>query len=168
MTLEEVSEQTGVSVGLLSQLQRGIGNPSFNTLLKIAEGLDVPISSFFEGAQHTSDPVVHKDQRKKLMLDGPNVVYELLTPDLNRALEFLWIELAPGESTERFSHEGEESGIVLQGTLEVHLGDEVYLLGEGDSISFRSTTPHWHANPGKERMICVWVATPASLYVQRP
>jgi transcriptional regulator with XRE-family HTH domain len=167
LTLEKLSEESGVSVGLLSQLERGIGNPSFATLLKIAHGLDVPISLFFQGMDQPSDPVVRKDQRQKLALESTNVVYELLTPDLNRALEFLWVELAPGESTERFHHVGEESGLVLQGTLEVHLGDKIYVLEEGDSISFRSNIPHWHRNPGQERMICVWVATPSSLYAER-
>jgi len=164
LTLERLSEESDVSVGLLSQLERGIGNPSFTTLLKIARALDVPISLFFRGVDRLSDPVVRKDQRKKLTLEDTNVVYELLTPDLNRALEFLWVELAPGESTEHFYHKGEESGLVLQGTLEVHLGDKVYVLEEGDSISFRSTIPHWHRNPGEERLLCVWVATPSSLY----
>jgi len=163
LTLEDLAKSSGVSTGLLSQLERGIGNPSFLTLSKVAYGLDVPISVFFHGI-HDSDPVVHKNSRKKLVLKDPDLVYELLTPDLNRSLEFVWVEFAPGISTEQrpFCHEGEECGLVLQGTLEVHWGDEVYILEAGDSVTYSCNVPHWYRNPGKEKVISVWAVTPPS------
>jgi len=164
LTLEMLAELSGVSASLLSQLERGIGNPSFITLSKMAYGLGVPISVFFQGLDAPTDAVVRKKHRKKLVLEDRNLVYELLTPDLNRALEFVWSEFEPGMCTEQrpFIHEGEEAGLVLQGTLEVHLGDRVYILEAGDSISFRSDIRHWYRNPGKEKVIAVWVIAPPS------
>lgn len=164
LTLEMLAELSGVSASLLSQLERGIGNPSFITLSKIAYGLGVPISTFFQGLDAPSNAVVRKEHRKKLVLEDRNLVYELLTPDLNRRLEFVWSEFEPGICTEQrpFVHEGEEAGVVLQGTLEVHLGESAYILEPGDSISFRSDIPHWYRNPGEEKVIAVWVITPPS------
>lgn len=164
LTLEKVSELSGVSASLLSQLERGMGNPSLTTLTKIAYGLGVPISLFFEGLGGSADRVVRKKERKKLLLSGRDLIYELLTPDLNRAIEFVWAEVAPGVSTAQhpFVHQGEEAGLVLQGTLEVHIGDKLYVLEAGDSISYPADIPHWHRNPGEEKAICIWVITPPS------
>jgi mannose-6-phosphate isomerase-like protein (cupin superfamily) len=76
----------------------------------------------------------------------------------------VWVESAPGSSTEDspFVHEGEECGLLLQGTLEVHIGDKLFVLHAGDSITFDSTIPHWYFNPGPERVLSVWAITPPS------
>jgi transcriptional regulator with XRE-family HTH domain len=163
LTLDALSEMSGVSASLLSQLERGIGNPSYFTLAKIASGLGVPLSRFFQGAEIDSDPVVRKHERKRLVFQDRGLVYELLTPDLNRSIEFVWCEIPPGFSSEAqpFQHEGEECVLVLQGLLEVSHGDgRTYVLEAGDSIWRRSEVPHWYRNLGKETVICVSAITP--------
>lgn len=165
-SLEELAERSGVSIGLVSQLERGIGNPSLLTIGRIAYALGIPISTFFEAGE-SSEAVVRRDRRKRLMLPElaeRGLLYELLTPDLKRALEAIWVEMPPGLSTEDrpFEHQGEEFGIVLKGRLEVHVGDEVHLLGPGDSVSYRSSVPHWYANRGSVAVKSVWVVTPPS------
>ena len=168
MTIEELAAKAEVSAGLVSQLERGIGNPSFNTLAKLAYALGTPIGTFFNGPAQV-DPVVRRNLRKKLTHSAfangnPAPVYELLTPDLRRKLEVIWVELPPGQSNQEapFVHETEECGVLLSGTLEVHLGEEVYTLNAGDSISFSGLTPHWYRNPGSEPAISIWIVTPPS------
>lgn len=169
MTLEELAMKAGISVGLLSQLERGIGNPGFNTLAKLAYALNVPIGTFFAGPA-PKDPVVRRNKRKKLIHSGiwenedAAPLYELLTPDLQRKLEVIWVVLPPGQSNQEapFIHDTEECGVLLEGTLEVHLGDEVYTLYAGDSISFNGMVPHWYRNPGKEPAVSIWIVTPPS------
>jgi transcriptional regulator with XRE-family HTH domain len=169
VTIEALADKAGVSVGLLSQLERGKGNPGFNTLAKLAYALNVPIGTFFAGPA-PRDPVVRRNKRKKLMqpVSWKNAksapVYELLTPDLQRKLEVIWVELPAGQSNEEqpFVHDTEECGILLSGTLEVHLGDETYLLHEGDSIAFHGLMPHWYRNPGKKPAVSIWIITPPS------
>ncbi|RPI58944.1 MAG: cupin domain-containing protein [Chloroflexi bacterium] len=161
LTIEKLAKLSGVSSGFLSQLERGMANPSFLSLQKIASGLDVPISAFFQTSS-SDNFVVRRDQRRKLVLDDANRVWQLLTPDLNRSIEFLLMEWGPGISTEGrpSCHEGEECGLVLEGTLEIHWGNEVFLLEEGDSIYLPSTVPHWYRNPSDKKVVCVWAATP--------
>jgi transcriptional regulator with XRE-family HTH domain len=168
LTIEELAEKAGVSTGLVSQLERGIGNPSFNTMAKLAYALGVPIGTFFTGAM-PADPVVRKANRKKLTHsafgnDGPAPVYELLTPDLQRKLEVIWVELPPHQSNQEapFVHDTEECGILLSGTLEVHLGDQVHVLQAGDSIAFHGLVPHWYRNPGDVPAVSIWIVTPPS------
>ena len=168
LSIEELAAKAGVSAGLVSQLERGLGNPSFNTMAKLAYGLGVPIGTFFQGGA-PNEVVVRRNARKKLVHSAfanssPAPVYELLTPDLQRKLEVIWVELPPGQSNEEaaFIHDTEECGVLLSGTLEVHLGTDVHTLNAGDSISFRGLVPHWYKNPGDEPAVSIWIVTPPS------
>ena len=164
-SVHELAEQAGVSAGMISQVERGLANPSFNVLSKIATALGLQLGIFFEETPALDrNIVVHRSDRRRLGVSDPNFLYELLTPDLNHTLEMVWVESAPGSSTEDspFAHEGEECGLLLQGTLEVHIGDQAFVLHAGDSITFDSTLPHWYSNPGPERVLSVWAITPPS------
>jgi len=174
LTLEQLATRAAVSAGLLSQMERGQGNPSFNTLVQVAHALSVPVASLFR-SESSGSPVVRRAERRRIHIhpgDGSGgrngagaaepTVTELLTPSLAGALEVLMIEVPPGYSTEAtpFSHEGEEFGLILQGRHEVHLGDTAYSLEQGDSITYSSRTPHWYRNPSDEPVRSIWVITP--------
>jgi transcriptional regulator with XRE-family HTH domain len=164
LTLEEVSATSGCSVGSLSQLERGKGNPAFFTLVKIAHALEVPVGRLLH-IEKAAQPVVRRGEGRRLNphpADHPDAVYELLTPDLDRALEVVRYELPPGLSTEPtpFVHGGEESGIILRGVLEVNVNGVLYTLRAGDAISFQSTLPHWFRNPGPQVVEGIFVCTP--------
>lgn len=161
--LQELAEASGISTGMISQIERGLANPSVNTISKLASALGLQLGIFFEPRPDSEEKnVVRKHERRSIGIPDPNFVYELLVPDLNRTLEFVWVESAPGSSTENspFQHEGEECGLILQGRLEVHLGDRVFILEAGDSIVFNSLLPHWYRNIGTERVLSVWAITP--------
>jgi transcriptional regulator with XRE-family HTH domain len=157
LTLKQLAEATGLSASLLSQIERGMVDPTVGTFWRICEALDVPINRFFTRTdQH--DPVVRKDQRKTIHLRNTNVRYHVLTPIDQGKIEFLLVEIEPGESLyqELVSHSGEECGFVLQGELKVLLRDQEYHLYAGDSIAFPSTSPHRFLNPGKEVSLSIW------------
>jgi transcriptional regulator with XRE-family HTH domain len=169
LTLEQLAARSGVSAGLLSQMERGQGNPSFNTLVQVAHALSVPVASLFR-AESSGSPVVRRADRRRIDIHagdgsdgaGEPTVTELLTPSLAGALEVLLIEVPPGYSTEAtpFTHEGEEFGLILEGCHEVHLGEAVYTLEAGDSITYSSRIPHWYRNPGDVPVRSIWVITP--------
>jgi transcriptional regulator with XRE-family HTH domain len=169
LTLEQLAARSGVSAGLLSQMERGQGNPSFNTLVQVAHALSVPVASLFR-PESTGSPVVRRADRRRIDIHaggdadpaGEPTITELLTPSLAGALEVLLIEVPPGYSTRAtpFTHEGEEFGLILQGRHEVHLGDATYTLDAGDSITYSSRIPHWYRNPGDEPVRSIWVITP--------
>jgi len=165
MTLEQLASRAGVSAGLLSQVERGQGNPSFNTLVQVAHALGIPVARLMAGEQ-ISSPVVRRNERRRLNLGGNDdlVVAELLTARLDSALEAIRIVTEPGYTTEDtpFVHDGEEFGIVLEGTHAVNVGGVHYVLEAGDSISYSSTIPHWYENPGDVTSVSLWVVTPPS------
>ena len=169
LTLEEVASRSGCSLGSLSQLERGLGNPSFATLVRISHALRVSVGQLVElgrDGQDVVSPVVRKQERRRFnphnSVPGDGTLYELLTPDFDRALEVIYLHVPPGSSTETtpFVHEGEESGYIVKGTHEVHIDGTLHVLKPGDSISYASTKPHWYRNPGKEAVEAIWIITP--------
>ncbi len=166
LTTEKLAELAGVSAGLISQIERGHGNPSFATLVQLAHGLQLPVGQLLQ-PNETERVVVRKDERRRLdshgLASGDGAVYELLTPDLNGALEANWVVTPPGYDTRAtpYRHNGEEFGVVLSGTKDVYLDGVRHRLHAGDSIRYASTIPHWYVNPSAtEECTAVWVSTP--------
>ncbi|HSM43875.1 MAG TPA: XRE family transcriptional regulator, partial [Acidimicrobiia bacterium] len=109
-TLQELARAADIATGSLSQIERGIGNPSFRTLQKIATALDLRIGDLVEaGTSDRRGPmVVRRRDRALLQLGYDGLVYELLTPNLRGSLEMLQTRIPPGFSNEEnpFFHEG--------------------------------------------------------------
>lgn len=164
LTIEQLARRSSISTGLLSQLERGIGNPSLSTLTRLAQALDVPIGAFFVGSADETDIVVHPHTRKRLVLAETNLTYELLVPDLQGTLSMLHIELPPRFTNEHdpFRHSGEECMLVMKGPIETHAEQRTFLLVEGDSIRFASSVPHWYRT-FDEGAVVVTAMTPPSL-----
>lgn len=162
-TIKELADTAGVSVGHISMLERGKGNPSFNTLVQIAHALNVPFARLLHTADATS-PVVRAESRRPLDLHNGSTgaVHQLLTPSLKHALEAVWVEEPPGYNSEDtpFQHAGEEFGLILEGQHTVWLDGVPYDLEAGDSITYASTIPHWYSNRGSSTVKAVWVITP--------
>ena len=164
LVLEQLAARSGVSTGALSQLERGVGNPSLGTLIQVAHALGTTVPMLLDIASATS-PLVRREERRRITLhdgDQEGATYELLTPDLGRLLEVIWVETEPGNTTEGtpYVHAGQEVGVVIEGVSEVHVCDETYLLRAGDAISYLSTTPHWFRNPSSKRNKIIQVITP--------
>jgi transcriptional regulator with XRE-family HTH domain len=165
MTIKELSLATSLSVGHLSEIERGIASPSIKALHDIAKALGVTIGWFLHNSEG-SDPaereyIVRADNRRTLKF-ASGITDELLSPNLRGQLELLMSRFPPhsaGEET-AYTHQGEEAGVLLAGTLELWIGDKCFTLHEGDSFCFPSTMPHRYRNPGDVEAVAVWVITP--------
>jgi transcriptional regulator with XRE-family HTH domain len=172
LTLQAVAGLARVSQSLISQVERGLASPSISTLRRIAGALDVPIAELFVGGEVSEDEsdragrrlVVRRHERKGLHVPRSKVDYELLTPDLNRKIEFLWIEYEPGAIThpDPMAHPGEENAVCLEGSVVVTIDRQEFVLTEGDSISFDSGRPHQVENRTEKRAVLVSAITPPS------
>lgn len=164
ITGRELAARAGVSPSLISQIEQNSANPSIDTLRRIAIALEIPIVSLFDEPDSSNEFVLHKGQRKKLRIPESNLVYELLTPDLNGKIEFLWIEIDPGIQTDpvHFTHEGEECVIVLEGQLLVWINETKFVLEKDDSITFDCGQPHSIANRSNVKTIFISAITPPS------
>jgi transcriptional regulator with XRE-family HTH domain len=164
MSIEALAKVAEVSAGGISQIERGVGNPAFTTLVKMAYGMGVPVGSFLRTDQEEIGLVVRKDRRKRLMPSEEGLVYELLTPDLQRRLEMIRAQIAVGfDNSERpFVHEGEECVHLLDGELLIYIDGDEYHLTEGDSITSDPMVPHWYRNPFRQPAILISAITPPS------
>ena len=173
--LIELAEQCGISPSFLSQIERNRAAPSVATLHTIAQAFGLPLAAFFDeqtssggnGYQQPAETlakVVHADQRKLLVYPGSGIRNELLSPDLQRKIQMMRVVIPPGASMGDVPlvHEGEECGFVLQGQVEVWVGNEHYILGPGDAIYQPSTVPHRSRNISDVEAIIVTAITPPS------
>lgn len=166
LSLQQVAERAGLSIGLISQIERGQTTPSIRSLRCICEALKLPMGWLF----HNGEPpppeddgvLVRPAMRRSLNLPAKGITKQLLTPDLTGSLQMLLITVAPGGSSgeDRYSHAGEECGYLLRGQLRLWAGSGEYLLNPGDSFRFQSTLPHRFANPSDSDAEVVWVTTP--------
>lgn len=159
LTLTDVKEQTGLSIGFLSSLERSQTNASIATLQKLAQLYDTTFLSFFDDSESPSK-VVRATERKVLEAQ-PGTHIELLALGQTMMETQLW-RVAPGASSGgAYHHEGEEFIYVLKGAFEIWLDEaEHYLLARGDSLYFPSTQAHRWINPGKTETTLLWVNTP--------
>ncbi len=156
MTLEQLAEETGLSKGFLSQIERSQAQPSVATLKKIAQVFGMSIIDLFveehalmntdlleENRKQEEDYItdvtlVPADKRKKFILPGSHIVYEMMTSDLNRKMQILYLKFSPGDSLgEKIQDpKGEKCLILLKGAIEYTLGEDVHVMREGDCIYF--------------------------------
>ncbi len=164
LTLKEVSEKAGISVGYLSQLERNHSRLPIGVLKKISDALGVHMNWFFQqraaGDASERDIVVRAANRRSMSFTGLGITEELLSPNLSGPLELLLSTIAPGADSEDYSHDGAEAGLVLSGTLELWVSGRHFTLNEGDSFSFKSTEVHRCANPRGVPTRVLWVITP--------
>lgn len=167
LTVEELAELAGVSSGFISQLERGRANPSLMNLQKLAAALGITLVSLFSGAPAARPSrygVVRADARKQLVLPQEHIVYELLTPDLNRRLEVIRsvVPVDYDTSAVPYEHEGEEFVHLLRGRIEAGIGADRVVLEPGDSITYDAAVPHWWRNVGGEEGELISAVTPPS------
>ena len=161
MTLGDLAEQINVSPSLISQLERGGVNPSISLLKLIADSFRVPLASLLgeKEGEPVEVPHVMKEKERKVLTTEGGVKFILLSGNYDLGCEFVYNEWPAGTSTgrEMYVHEGIESGLLLDGELEIELEDKTYHLKPGDSITIRSDIPHRLNNKGKKLAKGVWV-----------
>jgi transcriptional regulator with XRE-family HTH domain len=166
-SLQRLAELSDVSVGMLSHIERGLTSPSLRTLTKIRLALDVPISALFETADEPEgvDFVRRAKSRPVLDLGPEHLIKELLSPPNARALQFMMLLIPPGGSsgTAPIGYPSEKGGLVIEGQITLHVGQNVTRLGEGDSFQFDGAQPHRFVNAGSGSAKVVWIIVQHSL-----
>jgi len=184
MTLKQLSEKTGLSISLLSEIERGLAQPSMSSLKRIAQAMGGSMFNFLEeqtaanGNQnrlplqsrqnsasiYTKDiGVVRAGKRKKLMYPSLPALFELVTPDLNRLVEILYGKFEPGFNSgpEPIKDPpGEKCALILSGCLEMKIGETTVRLGEGDAVYYPGDAHVTLRVIGEEACHSILVVTP--------
>ena len=161
--LATVAERAGISVSMLSQVERGLLDPSLDTLRNIADALGTaPFRLLAEEGAVVG--LVRRGEGQALESEDGGYRIELLSPSVEGAFELAIWELRPGSSSASRprSHPGEEANLFLQGRALLEIGDERLELGAGDCITFDPRRPHRVTAIGDETVVCVDVISPPS------
>jgi transcriptional regulator with XRE-family HTH domain len=164
MTLRAVAERAGVTESFLSQVERDIASPSIATLRRIAVALGTSIGTLLDSAGPHAQ-LVRAAERKIVTYPGLGARDAFLTDGANARLQVIESLVEPGGGTgpEAYAHESdEECLIVLDGCLELWVGDEHYRLETGDAIRYPSRVPHRNQNPGPGPARILFMLTPPS------
>lgn len=158
LTLQELADITQLSSSMLSLVERGRAAPSIQSLIAIANALNITMSDLIATKQ-VEDSVVVRASEPPFVKTAQNVIRRLLREDRQRGFSIAINEYEPdsGSATRRGSHSGFECGYVLEGTLTVELENNTYQLAAGDLIAFESKRPHRFWNHGKKRARTLWI-----------
>ena len=150
MSLFDVYLRTDIAVDQLSQIEKGELVPPLGAVIKLAKAFDLKMGYFISGEEAKAYSIVRRGDRevtsrydsKKEKHYGYE--YESLAPHkTDRHMDPFIVTLKPSETEEeRSSHDGQEFIYILQGEMEVRLGEDIHILEPGDSIYYDSTVPH--------------------------
>ena len=160
----DVASKAGISVSMLSQIERGIVAPSIETLMMVCSVLDLDVSQLFKMVAANENPVRIHHSGERLRNEVGGVHYEQLMTSTQGSwpVEMFLLEVAPGCNT-TFSgggHEGVEMGYVLAGEAVLTVDATDYRISRGDSIHFSSHLPHQLRNRGRSVFKAVWSISP--------
>ncbi len=166
MALAQLGEHSGLSVGMLSKIERGHIIPTLPTLLRIALVFGIGLDHFF--AENKDRPLIaitRKNDRMRFPerqgAKGETYSFESLNfPATDRKLNGYLAEFsATSEPSKPHSHDGVELVYVIKGQLAIEIGGEDQILNEGDAIYFDSRTPHSYRRAGRSGCSAMIVVT---------
>jgi len=169
LTLKDLSRQCKLSVSFLSQIERGLSSFSIPSLRTICQALNVSLPDLLvlsdgPGMAFLADPrppeITKGDNQSYINLSDTSIKYRFLSGGFpGRQFEVLIGEMSPGYHNPPISHEGEEFGYILEGSVKLAIGEEAYSLGPGDSYHIVASTPHGCKTRDEGSAKVLWVQT---------
>ena len=162
LTLTQVASKAQCSESLVSKIENGQATPSLNMLHRIAGALATNIAALSCEQAPSTGPVLRQGERPVMQAGGISLE-RIVLPKRGGLLQANIHIVQPGEASDgQIVHVGEEVGYVLEGMLDLMLGDATYRLHSGDAFTFSSQVSHGYRNPGETVTRVLWVNTPAT------
>lgn len=162
LTINDLATKAGLSVGIISQIERGLSNPSMKTLQRLRVALGVNLWELLSANEPTTenDPayVRRKSDRLRVTMNETGLTKELLSPQPDENLRFMIVTMPPGSETQDvLIGQGQKGGFVMSGEVTLEVGDTVSVLNAGDSFQFRSDQPHQLYNRSDGEVTLMWI-----------
>lgn len=159
LTLKEVADGAGLSVGFISQVERSLTAPSLSSLVSISKVLKTDISAFLRQPQPLTNYTRH-DQRPVYSIEGQAIGYERVSSSFaGQVMRSVIVHQPPGYRSEPISHEGEELIFVLEGEVTSEVDGKHLILRAGDSVHHPSSRRHSLWNHSNRTATVLWVGT---------
>ena len=165
LSQRELAAKAGLTNGTISLIESNRTSPSVASLKSLLDAIPISMAAFFSTLEEAEAPKVfyRADEFTEYTLGGDGAVaLKQLGRAQNHALQVLHETYPPGADTgpEAISHDGEEAGIVVQGSIEVTVDDQVSVLNVGDGYLFDSRLPHRFRNTSASPCIIISACTP--------
>ena len=161
-SMAEVAEQSGLTKGFVSKLERDLTNVSVASLIRLCDALSISVGSLFQAAK---GEVVRRGAYPPINFGGTGVREYLLTPSGEKRVQALFSDIEPGGGSgdEPYSLPADvEFVFILAGRLEITVAGESVTLEQGDAFTFPASTEHtFCVPPGASRAQVLWVFSPA-------
>lgn len=162
--LNEMSARTGLSIGFLSQMERGLSSPTLRALTSLADAMQINLAEIVRGptvAQPKVPVITRAGERSSISMWKSGIRKHALASGgaASSAFSFTLLDFEPHASSgdDLYTHQGEEAGYVLQGRLKLVVGDKQWTLAAGDSFHFSSELPHRFENAANRNLVVVMV-----------
>ena len=164
LSMKEVAVSSGLSIGFISQVERGLTSPSLTSLTAIANFLRSDVTNFLSQPKSKSS-ITRNEERDVYTINKNGLQYERLSDSFpGHTLNSVIIHEMPGHRSESISHEGEEFFFILEGAITIYIDGVVNILEAGDSLHFDSSRSHsaWnhtkknHNSPSRMHNECFW------------
>lgn len=157
LSLDQLSDLTGVSKSMLRQIETGRSSPTIATIWKIANGLRLSFTSLL---RDRSPAVAIRDFKAEKPLTAESEryrVWPMISFDPDRAFEFYHMEIDPETTFHGEPHKGnsEEYVFVTAGKLEITIDENRYNINAGQCIQFQADSPHTYHNTGDETVSAI-------------
>ena len=162
MTVKDLADNSGVSIGMISQIERNLSSPSIRVLERIRQAMNIPLMALLEGAENTSgveDQIVRrKKDRPVLVRNGGAIIKQLLSPAGDHDVQFMYITMKPGAvQRDVLISSGEKAGVILSGSIVLQVNGKLFRLNEEDSFQFSSNTTHFVENDSENSATILWI-----------
>lgn len=162
LSQRQLARQSGVANATVSQIEAGKLNPTVGMLKRVLDGIPMSLGEFFGKEGDIEQRVFFRAAELTEIADG-GISYRQVGANLSgSAIQLIRECYQPGATTGRhaMSHAGEECGIILNGRLEVVVGEQRATLSAGDAYYFKSDQPHRFKNPGNDPCEVISACTP--------
>jgi transcriptional regulator with XRE-family HTH domain len=150
MSLDDVSDQTGISKSMLGQIERGASVPTVETLGKIVSGLRVNFTTLVSSDKTDMIMVEKKELTPSKNIEGEYRVYEYFPYEEDRSFEIYMMEIYPGASYRSGGHGDNtyEYLTVFNGVLTLEVEGKTFEITQDNSIRFPTMSDHMYSNYG--------------------
>lgn len=163
LTMTQLAARAGCSESLISKIENGQATPSLATLHRIAAALDTNIAELTTEEAPLESPILPQGKRSVIETGDGIALERLVLAKRGGLLQANIHIIQPGGETDgQIVHVGEEVGYLLEGEIELTLGEDRHVIRAGDAFTFSSKIPHGYRNIGRVVARILWVNTPAT------
>ncbi|MDQ1128034.1 helix-turn-helix domain-containing protein [Microbacterium sp. SORGH_AS_0888] len=166
MSARDLARRLGISPSAVSQIERGVMQPSVSRLIAITDELDVPLTSVFDPSEGRASATpesfgLRRAEHEDAIVLDDGVTFRRISPIATPGVDYFESTYPPGATAHAdpgfFRHEGYEVGTVVSGELTVDFDDERVILRAGDAISYPCSRPHRLHNTSNEPVVARWL-----------